>query len=111
MNTRDCQHGVGVVVAIRKRGANIAEADEMQYVWRYAVGLDMTRRDLQTEAKNKGRPWERKKARTGAGPRSRGKFGLWVISGGGLPPLAASFAITCLCSQMFMVAESLVSPL
>src|SRR5258707_13678942 len=33
-----------------------------------------------------------------------------LISGGSLPPFAASFAITCLCSQMFMLAESLVSP-
>ena len=33
-----------------------------------------------------------------------------LISGGSLPPLAASLVITCLCSQMFMLAESLLSP-
>jgi hypothetical protein len=33
-----------------------------------------------------------------------------LISGGSLPPFAASFAITCLCSQIFMLAESLLSP-
>jgi hypothetical protein len=33
-----------------------------------------------------------------------------LISGGSLPPFAASFTITCLCSQMFMLAEALVSP-
>ncbi len=62
MHTSDLHHEIELVVAIGKRGANIAAADAMQYVWGYAVGLDMTRRDLQTEAKNKGRPWEVGKA-------------------------------------------------
>ncbi len=62
MHTSDLHHEIELVVAIGKRGANIASADAMHYVWGYAVGLDMTRRDLQTEAKNKGRPWEVGKA-------------------------------------------------
>ena len=62
MHTSDLHHEIELVVAIGKRGANIAAADAMHYVWGYAVGLDMTRRDLQTEAKNKGRPWEVGKA-------------------------------------------------
>ena len=60
--TSDLHHEIELVVAIGKRGAHIAAADAMQYVWGYAVGLDMTRRDLQTEAKKQGRPWEVGKA-------------------------------------------------
>jgi fumarylpyruvate hydrolase len=60
--TSDLHHEIELVVAIGKRGANIAAADAMQYVWGYAVGLDMTRRDLQSDAKKQGRPWEVGKA-------------------------------------------------
>jgi len=55
--TNDLHHEIELVVAIGKGGVNIAAADAMQYVWGYAVGLDMTRRDLQGEAKKQGRPW------------------------------------------------------
>jgi len=56
--TKDYQHEIELVVAIGKRGANIASADALDHVYGYAVGLDMTRRDLQLEARDKGRPWE-----------------------------------------------------
>jgi fumarylpyruvate hydrolase len=55
--TRDLQHEIELVVAIGKDGQNICAADAMQHVWGYAIGLDMTRRDLQGEAKKLGRPW------------------------------------------------------
>ena len=55
--TRDLHHEIELVVAIGKSGSNIAAADALTYVWGYAVGLDMTRRDLQGEAKKLGRPW------------------------------------------------------
>ncbi|MGN6704277.1 MAG: fumarylacetoacetate hydrolase family protein [Burkholderiaceae bacterium] len=55
--TNDLQHELELVVAIGKAGADIAAADALQHVWGYAVGLDMTRRDLQGEAKKLGRPW------------------------------------------------------
>lgn len=55
--TEDLQHELELVVAIGKAGADIAAADALQHVWGYAVGLDMTRRDLQGEAKKLGRPW------------------------------------------------------
>lgn len=55
--TSDLHHEIELVVAIGKGGINIAAADAFQHVWGYAVGLDMTRRDLQGEAKKAGRPW------------------------------------------------------
>jgi fumarylpyruvate hydrolase len=56
--TADLHHEMEQVVAIGKGGADIAEADAMAHVWGYAAGLDMTRRDLQGEAKKMGRPWD-----------------------------------------------------
>ena len=55
--TRSLHHEVELVVAIGKAGRNIAAADAAEHVWGYAVGLDMTRRDLQGEMKKQGRPW------------------------------------------------------
>lgn len=60
--TKDLHHEVELVVAIGKGGQDIKAADALQHVWGYAVGLDMTRRDLQSEAKKQGRPWEIGKA-------------------------------------------------
>ena len=47
-----------MVVAIGKGGRNIPVEKALEHVWGYAVGLDMTRRDIQGEAKKMGRPWE-----------------------------------------------------
>ena len=47
-----------MVVAIGKGGKNIPVEEALEHVWGYGVGLDMTRRDLQGEAKKMGRPWE-----------------------------------------------------
>lgn len=55
--TNDLHHEIELVVAIGKGGKNIPAAQALQHVWGYAVGLDMTRRDLQGEAKKLGRPW------------------------------------------------------
>ena len=60
--TKDVHHEMELVVAIGKGGENIAEAKALEHVWGYAVGLDMTRRDLQGEAKKMGRPWDTGKA-------------------------------------------------
>ena len=51
-----------LVVAIGKGGSDIAVEDALQHVFGYAVGLDMTRRDLQGQMKDAGRPWEIGKA-------------------------------------------------
>ena len=56
--TRNLHHEIELVVAIGVGGRNIAAADAMRHVFGYAVGLDMTRRDLQNDMKKQGRPWE-----------------------------------------------------
>lgn len=55
--TQNLHHEVELVVAIGRGGKNIAAAQALQHVYGYAVGLDMTRRDLQTDMKKQGRPW------------------------------------------------------
>ncbi|MDF3833209.1 fumarylacetoacetate hydrolase family protein [Cupriavidus basilensis] len=56
--TKNYHHEIELVVAIGKGGRAIAIADALDHIYGYAVGLDMTRRDLQLEARDKGRPWE-----------------------------------------------------
>ena len=56
--TADLHHEVELVVAIGRDGSAIAPADALAHVYGYAVGLDMTRRDLQGQAKKAGRPWD-----------------------------------------------------
>ncbi len=60
--TKDLHHEMELVVAIGKGGKNIKAADASAHIYGYALGLDMTRRDLQGEAKKQGRPWEVGKA-------------------------------------------------
>ena len=60
--TQDLHHEIEMVVAIGIGGSNITPADALNHVWGYGVGLDMTRRDLQGEAKKMGRPWDTGKA-------------------------------------------------
>ena len=55
--TANLHHEVELVVAIGKGGKNIPAATALQHVYGYAVGLDMTRRDLQNDMKKQGRPW------------------------------------------------------
>ena len=55
--TKDFHHEIELVVAIGTGGKNIKAADAKKHIYGYAVGLDMTRRDLQGEQKKLGRPW------------------------------------------------------
>jgi fumarylpyruvate hydrolase len=55
--TKNFHHEIELVVAIGKGGKNISATNAMQHIYGYAVGLDMTRRDLQNEMKKQGRPW------------------------------------------------------
>ncbi|MFJ3046027.1 fumarylacetoacetate hydrolase family protein [Herbaspirillum chlorophenolicum] len=56
--TSNFHHEIELVVAIGRGGKNISVDEALSYVYGYAVGLDMTRRDLQLDAREKGRPWE-----------------------------------------------------
>ncbi len=60
--TQDYQHEIELVVAIGKVGRDIPVEQANAHVFGYAVGLDMTRRDLQIASRDKGRPWETGKA-------------------------------------------------
>ena len=55
--TSNLHHEIELVVAIGTGGRNIAAADAQRHIYGYAVGLDMTRRDLQNDMKKAGRPW------------------------------------------------------
>ena len=60
--TKEVHHEVELVVALKSGGSNISESEAYSHVFGYAVALDMTRRDLQAEAKKGGKPWEIGKA-------------------------------------------------
>jgi fumarylpyruvate hydrolase len=62
VGTKDLHHEIELVAAIGKGGTDIPAAAARDHVYGWAVGLDMTRRDLQGEAKKQGRPWEIGKA-------------------------------------------------
>jgi fumarylpyruvate hydrolase len=66
--TSNLHHEVELVVAIGQGGANIDRDQAGSLVFGFAVGLDMTRRDLQFAARDKGRPWEFGKAFTASAP-------------------------------------------
>jgi fumarylpyruvate hydrolase len=56
--TENLHHEMELVVAIGTGGADIAAADALTHVYGYAAGIDMTRRDLQNEAKSRRQPWD-----------------------------------------------------
>ncbi len=66
----DVHHEVELVVALARGGEHVSVADAMALVFGYAVGIDMTRRDLQAQAKEKSRPWEAGKTFKHAAPCS-----------------------------------------
>ena len=57
MATANLHHEVELVVAIGKNSTNIPASEALDYVFAYAVGLDLSRCDLHKEVKKKGRPW------------------------------------------------------
>ena len=60
--TENLHYEAELVVVIGVEGRDIAEADALDHVWGYAPGNDLTRRDLQLAAREKGRPWDWGKA-------------------------------------------------
>ena len=69
--TENLHHEIELVVAIGKGGANIAVDKAESHIFGYAVGNDLTRRDLQNEAKKDGRPWDTAKGFDHAAPITR----------------------------------------
>ena len=67
-HTSDVHHEVEMLVALKSGGTNIKIEDALDHVWGYGASLDMTRRDLQGQAKKMGRPWEIGKAFERSGP-------------------------------------------
>jgi len=66
--TSDVHHEIEMVVALEKGGRDVPEAEALNLVFGYGVGIDFTRRDLQAEAKKLARPWEVGKAFDHAAP-------------------------------------------
>ncbi len=56
--SQDVHYEVEMVVALKSGGSHIPETEAMDHVFGYGVGIDMTRRDLQAEAKSLARPWD-----------------------------------------------------
>ena len=68
--TRELHHEVELVAALSAGGIDLSEADALACVHGYAVGLDLTRRDLQAEAKKRGGPWDTAKGFDASAPVS-----------------------------------------
>ena len=68
--TQDLHHEVELVVALHKGGSSLTLQQARDAVFAYAVGIDFTRRDLQTDAKKQGRPWDTAKGFDYSGPVS-----------------------------------------
>jgi len=66
--TANLHHEIELVVAVGKGGANIAADAALDHVFGYAVGIDLTRRDLQFAARDVGRPWDWGKAFDNSAP-------------------------------------------
>jgi fumarylpyruvate hydrolase len=86
--TSDLHHEMELVVGLKSGGSDIAEADAMACVWGYAAGLDMTRRDVQGEAKKLGRPWDMGKGFDKSAPIGA------MVAAGGVDPARASISLT-----------------
>jgi fumarylpyruvate hydrolase len=84
--TVDLHHEVELVVALHKRGVDLAVSDANAMIFGYGVGIDLTRRDLQAEAKKAGRPWDMAKGFDHSAP-----IGALSV---GLPPATASISLT-----------------
>jgi fumarylpyruvate hydrolase len=92
--SNDVHHEIEMVVALARGGTNIPVGNALDCVYGYAVGLDMTRRDLQAECKKAGRPWEIGKAFEHSAPCSElvpaadighpSEGAIWLKVGGGM---------------------------
>ena len=69
--TDDLHHEVELVVFLRSECSNISPAEASQHIFGYAVGVDLTKRDLQTVAKKNGKPWDQSKGFDNSAPISK----------------------------------------
>jgi fumarylpyruvate hydrolase len=108
--TEHLEHEVELVVAIGVGGTDIAVADALAHVWGYAVGLDLTRRDLQAEAKRVGRPWDMAKGFDASAPVGT------IVPADAVDPTRGRIALTIngverqtgdLADQIWSVAETI----
>ena len=83
--TSNLHHEVELVVALAKGGRDIPAAEALDCVFGYAVGIDLTRRDLQAKAKDKGQPWDTAKGFDQSAPISP----ITPVASGGHPGSAA----------------------
>jgi fumarylpyruvate hydrolase len=86
VKTSELHHEVELVIGLNKGGANIHAADASSMIFGYAVGIDLTRRDLQAEAKKTGRPWDMAKGFDHSAP-----VGAMTR---GLPPATGAITLT-----------------
>jgi fumarylpyruvate hydrolase len=84
--TADLHHEVELVVALGEGGSNIPAANAASLIFGYAVGIDLTRRDLQAEAKKAGRPWDMGKGFDHSAP-----IGALAT---GVPPASGAISLT-----------------
>jgi fumarylpyruvate hydrolase len=84
--TADLQHEVELVVALGEGGVDVKPEEAASMIFGYAVGIDLTRRDMQAEAKKMGRPWDMSKGFDHSAP-----IGLLTR---GLPPRSGAITLT-----------------
>ena len=100
--TKNFHHEVELVVALKGGGSNIKPEAALDLVFGYAVGVDLTRRDLQQTAKDKGRPWDVGKAFDRAAPIGELRP---VSSGGHIPQAAIAISVNGVVKQSSDVSE------
>ncbi|GAB2891272.1 fumarylacetoacetate hydrolase family protein [Paralcaligenes sp. KSB-10] len=109
--TSNLHYEIELVVALDKGGRDLSLEEAANCVWGYAIGLDMTRRDLQGEAKKQGRPWEVGKAFDQSAPvgplHPRSKVGTLDKGAISLSVNGATKQSSDLSSMIWNVAESL----
>jgi len=110
--TAQLEHEVELVVAIGTDGADIGVDDALTHVWGYAVGIDLTRRDLQAEAKRLGRPWDTAKGFDASAPIGA------IVPAQGIDPAAGVIELVVdgeqrqvgdLAEQIWSVAETIAA--
>jgi fumarylpyruvate hydrolase len=84
--TAELHHEVELVVALRQGGLNVDITDAASMIFGHAVGIDLTRRDLQAEAKKSGRPWDMAKGFDNSAP-----IGALTL---GIPPASGSISLS-----------------